>query len=178
MPFSHQDFLNLCYDVSIDSPCVKMKYGAVCVNDAVLGGIVGQGCNGSANPKYLDCGELCGGPGGIRQGVPSGTRLELCHATHAEMRAVISAGHLTRGSRIYIAGYFPDGQKALKDPSLPSENPASGFYCSLCARVMYEAQVKVVISDSVNGPYVQTIDQVWEDSFRLANRTIQEARKV
>jgi deoxycytidylate deaminase len=154
--------LELCYTLAKTSPCVKARVGAVVATDQ----IVGVGVNHSPNPGCDDCANLCAG--GIRQGVKSGTRLELCHAVHAEQWAIHEAGMNARGATLYVASFDENWNKRLKDSSLPLGHPMHGFYCSMCARAVWMAGITRIVTDGVNGIVEFTPEQIWETSYGVA----------
>jgi deoxycytidylate deaminase len=155
--------LDICYTLSNKSNCAKMKFGSIVVDS--IGNLAGVGWNHSPNPACSDCEHLCAG--GIRQGIKSGTRLELCHAVHAEQWAILEAGHKTRGGVIAVAGVNAKGEKHLRDKSLPLGHPNRGFYCSLCARMIWAAGLKGVWVDGVDGPIFETLEEIWASSFAV-----------
>ena len=160
---THDLAIARCYELSKLSPCFKAKFGSVIVNN---GAIVGEGWNHSPNPACQDCEHQCAG--GIRTGVASGTRVELCHAGHAEGWAIICAGIQARGGVIYVAGTDVAGNKFLKDPSLPLGNPRRGFYCTLCIRHIWMAELKLIYVDSVDGIVPETLEEAWATSYGVA----------
>lgn len=163
-------YLDLCYKLALESPCSKAKRGAVVVQPQILGdAIVGRGFNHSPNPEYADCATLCAGK--LRAGIKSGTRVELCYAIHAEQKAIIEAGqYYTRGSTLVVAGYNSDGTEALKDPNLPEGHPMRGFYCSMCARMIWAAGIDYIVCDSVYGiPVLYSPQDIWESSYIVAD---------
>ena len=155
--------IEYCYHLALKSVCVKAKFGSVIIKD---GTILGEGYNGSPNPQTRDCEKLCAGA--LRKGVPSGTRLDLCYATHAEQWAILNAGKKSKGAVVYVAGFLADGTKAKKDFSLRLGNPRAGFYCSFCARIIWSAGCLGVIVDTVDGLRFQTLDQLWRTSYAVA----------
>jgi dCMP deaminase len=161
--FVPEVILDRCYQLAKNSPCVKAKFGAVILREHE---IVGEGWNHSPNPAFQDCEHQCAG--GIRLGIASGTRVELCHAGHAEGWAIAAAGREAQGGLIYVAGTDKDGNKLLKDPSLPLGNPRRGFYCTLCIRHIWMAGLRGIWVNSVNGPLFQTLDEAWETSYSVA----------
>lgn len=160
---SHALLLARCYGLAKNSPCVKAKYGAVIFNDGL---VVAEGWNHSPNPACQDCEHQCAG--GIRAGVPSGTRVELCHAGHAEGWAITAAGGFAKGGIIYVAGFDAAGNKHLKDHSLPLGHPRAGFYCTLCIRHIWMAGLTGIGMDTVNGPEIETLEQAWASSYAVA----------
>jgi len=160
---THTIAIARCYELAAQSPCFKAKFGSVIVNN---GAIVGEGWNHSPNPDYQDCEHLCAG--GIRKGIASGTRVELCHAGHAEGWAITSAGLLARGGLVYVAGFDSKGNHFLKDRTLPLGDPRRGFYCTLCIRHIWMAGLGGIYVDSVQGIILETLQEAWETSYGVA----------
>jgi deoxycytidylate deaminase len=162
-------YLDQCYALAKNSTCVKAKVGAQVrgpygdMSDHLLG----QGFNQSPNPEFADCGKLCAG--GIRCGIKSGTRAELCYAVHAEQYALLQAGSLAKGATIYVASYDDKGEKRLKNAELPLGHPMHGFYCSVCARLIWAAGIARVVTDGVKGPVVLSLNDIWKTSYGVAD---------
>jgi dCMP deaminase len=159
-PEEHHAYLDTCCEYARMSPCAKARVGALVVS---AGQVVGTGYNHSPNPACNDCATMCAG--GIRKGIPSGTRLELCFAVHAEQWAIHEAGPLAKGGTLYVASFDQEWKRRLKDPSLPLGHPMRGFYCSLCARAIWMAGIELVITDSINGIIEHTPEDIWKASF-------------
>ena len=162
--FMKVEHAKTCYQLADLSPCVKAKYGCVIVDPEGI--IVGRGWNRSPNPSFSDCKNLCAG--GIRKGVASGTCIEACYAVHAEQWALLQAGDRAKGATLFVTGYGSDGERRLDDPF--SENVAMrGFYCSMCARLIWAAGIKEVICDSVNGLITYSLDDIWRDAYAVGS---------
>ena len=180
----YQRYIDMCYDIARGSTCSKARFGSVIVSNTwLLDGtiaspprevIVGRGTNHSPNPACEDCASLCAGK--LRLGVKSGTRIELCYAVHAEQWALLEAGPKANGAVIFVTGFDGKWEKNLKkDPTLPEGHPNRGFYCSMCARLMWAAGIKHVVCDSVLGsPVIYTVEDVWNSSYIVAD-SIQKA---
>jgi deoxycytidylate deaminase len=161
-------YLDQCYAIAKRTTCVKAKVGAQVrgpYGDMPMH-LLGEGWNHSPNPSCDDCANLCSG--GIRKGIKSGTRLELCHAVHAEQWAIHQAGIHAKGATIYIASTDGEGNKRLKDPSLPLGDPMHGFYCSMCARAIWMAGITRIVCDGINGLVEFTPEDVWKTSYGVA----------
>lgn len=79
-------FMQICHVVATRSTCMRRKVGALLVKDRR---ILSTGYNGP--PKGLaHCAEL-GGCYREKLGIPSGQRVELCRAVHAEQNAIAQA---------------------------------------------------------------------------------------
>src|SRR5665648_829795 len=78
-------FMQLAFVVAGRSTCLRRQVGAVMVKEKQ---ILSTGYNGSPS-GLLHCDEV----GCLRQslGVPSGERLEICRAVHAEQNALVQA---------------------------------------------------------------------------------------
>lgn len=174
-----QRYIDLCYEYAKLSTCSKARYGAVIMtanenlpyhlqDRSRPERLVSVGWNHSPNPACSDCAVVCAG--GIRQGVKSGTRLELCYAVHAEQYALLQAGGLAKGATLFVAGYDSNWEKTLrKDPTLLPGHPNAGFYCSMCARLMWAAGIKYAVRDTVWGvPIVYSMEDVWESAYAVA----------
>src|SRR5271166_912463 len=171
----YQKYIDMCYEIARDSTCSKARYGAVIVALDFASSsspnrefIVGKGTNHSPNPACEDCAALCAG--GIRAGIKSGTRLELCYAVHAEQWALLQAGPLAKNGTMFVAGLDANWEKMLrKDPSLPPGHPNAGFYCSMCARLMWAAGVKYIVRDTVwDIPIVYSMEEAWASAYAVA----------
>ena len=80
-------YMNIAVQVSLRSTCIRRKVGAVIVKDNE---ILGSGYNGS--PKGLP--NCCDDPTRCyrtKHNIPSGQKLELCYAQHAEINAMFNA---------------------------------------------------------------------------------------
>ena len=161
-------YLDQCYALAKNSPCVKAKVGSQ-VRGAygqMSDHLLGQGWNQPPNPAFLDCAKLCAG--GIRKGVKSGTCAELCYSVHAEQYAIHQAGTLAKGATLYVASFDDKGNKRLKDDTLPLGHPMHGFYCSMCARAVWMAGITRIVTDGVNGIVSFTPDDIWKTSYGVA----------
>lgn len=116
-------FMKIAHIVKERSTCLRRKVGAVLVKDMH---ILSTGYNGA--PKGLP---HCSETGCLREklNIPSGQRHELCRGVHAEQNAIIQAavfGVSTRGSMLYV----------------------TDFPCSICAKIIINAEVKEIVYDS------------------------------
>ncbi len=136
--------------------CSKIKFAAAAMDD--LGAILALGCNHNPRPSEgWSCATDC--VGGIRKGVRSGTCVERCFSVHAEQDALLNAAGCGAVHEIAVAGVLPDG--SLFDNG-------GGFYCTVCARIMAAAGVEYVTIWTGVQPKRLTIQQAWDDSYRLA----------
>lgn len=120
-PTLDEYFLKIAMVVAERSTCLRHHVGAVAVRDKH---ILATGYNGAAS-GLKDCLEL----GCLRQeqGIPSGTRHEVCRGIHAEQNVIIQAslnGVSLEGSTIY-ATHTP---------------------CVLCAKMLVNAKIRRFVS--------------------------------
>jgi dCMP deaminase len=113
-------FMEIAEVVAKRSTCLRRHIGAVIVKDRR---ILATGYNGAPSglPHCLDLGCMRD-----EQGIPSGTRHEICRALHSEQNAIIQAalyGVATRGATLYC-----------------THQP-----CSLCAKTLINAGVTRVV---------------------------------
>ncbi|AQU05504.1 cytidine deaminase [Dehalococcoides mccartyi] len=130
-------FLKIAAVVAERSTCVRHHVGAVAVRDKH---ILSSGYNG-APAGLTDCLEL----GCLRDqnGIPSGTRHEICRAVHAEQNVIIQAslhGTSLEGATVY-ATHTP---------------------CVLCAKMLTNARIKRYVS------YGKYADDSFIDMFKQA----------
>lgn len=114
-------FMNIAVQVSLRSTCIRRKVGALLVKDNK---IVSTGYNGSPTgiPNCSDDSNRCYRSA---HNIPSGEKLELCYAVHAEINAIMNAiksGTDLTGSVIYV----------------------TTFPCSSCAKALIQAGVKKI----------------------------------
>lgn len=138
--------LKIASVVAERSTCLRHHMGAVAVKDRH---ILTTGYNGAA-AGLKDCLEL----GCLRNenGIPSGTRQEICRAIHAEQNVIIQAalhGVSLEGCTIYC-----------------THTP-----CILCAKMLVNAKIKRFVSF---GKYA---DDSFKELFREAGITIDILKK-
>ena len=112
-------YMNIAVQVSLRSTCIRRKVGAVIVKDNE---ILGSGYNGS--PKGLP--NCCDDPTRCyrtKHNIPSGQKLELCYAQHAEINAMFNALCSNRD---------------LRDASIF----VTTFPCSNCAKAIIQSGIK------------------------------------
>ncbi len=94
-PSKDTHFLRHAVIASEMATCVRRKVG--CVLTDALGHIIGIGYNGpSRGLQHCSEGHPCAGAG-----APSGTRLEDCEATHAEMNALLQCRDVDKIKTVY-----------------------------------------------------------------------------
>lgn len=118
----HSYFMDIAVNVAERSTCTRRKVGAVITDNNIL---VSSGYNGAPHgmEHCTDKPSLC-----IRNamGIPSGERLEICRAVHAEQNAIIQAKSLGRnmeGGTIYV----------------------TTFPCVTCAKLIIQSGIKNVV---------------------------------
>lgn len=113
-------YMKLAYVISERSTCIRngRQIGALIVND--MNHIVSSGYNG--NPRSMKHCEEIGCIRDILQ-IPSGTKMEICTAVHAEQNAIIQAGPAALDATIYST-------------ILP---------CNTCAKMIVNAGLKRVV---------------------------------
>lgn len=112
-------YMNIAVQVSLRSTCIRRKVGAVIVKDNE---ILGSGYNGS--PKGLP--NCCDDPTRCyrtQHNIPSGQKLELCYAQHAEINAMFNA--LCSNRDLHDASIF-----------------VTTFPCSNCAKAIIQSGIK------------------------------------
>jgi len=151
---SDKELLERIKGLALKSDCSKIRFGALALT--IDGRIVGEGWNHNPNP-FLNytCSEFC--VGGIRKGVRSGTCVERCYAVHAEQHALIKA--IEKPHEILVAGWLPDN--SLFDNG-------GGFYCTVCSRFMIASGVQIVSVWSKGFRKQLTINECWNDSYKIA----------
>jgi dCMP deaminase len=112
-----ETFFAICNEWALRSTCLRRRYGCVAVRDKT---VLSTGYNGAPRglPHCLDLG--C-----AREYAPSGTKHELCRATHAEQNAVANAARI--GVSLFGATIYTQ--------DVP---------CYLCAKILINAGIKEV----------------------------------
>jgi dCMP deaminase len=115
-------FIKEAVRASKKSPCKKSQRGAVLVKN---GKIISIGYNGAPKDKVCD---PC-----LRENIKDNSRTELCHAIHAEQRAILNAlrkGYDLTDSRLYHI-------KVKNNKTIPTDD----ISCTLCSRLILESGV-------------------------------------
>lgn len=97
-------FINMLENIASRSVCLRRKVGCIIVSPNKT--IIASGYN-SPPAGFKHCEEL-GGCLRQRLNVPSGERVELCRATHAEANAIYTSAKLgisLDGATIYVTNY-------------------------------------------------------------------------
>lgn len=126
------------------STCVRRQVGAVIVRDKR---ILATGYNGAPS-NLAHCGERRGGCIRNAMAIPSGERLDICRALHAEQNAILQAAHFgtsIKGSDIYIS-FQPcfTCAKMLINAGIETIFIADGYPDTLAEDILNEAGVAVV----------------------------------
>ena len=150
-------YLEIAKTVSLRSPCIRRKYGAIIVKDDV---IVSTGYNGTAR-GVVNCFEV----GCIKDvlNLPHGKAYDECPAVHAEENAIINAarsGSSVLGGTLFIAGFDKDG------------NLVEAIPCNRCKRAIINAGIEKVVILKSNGKAkkIDVKDWIKEDSKRYLQR--------
>ena len=102
------------------SSCKKINFAAIIVSNT--GYIIGLGIN-----KPLLSSSCC-----LRTKIKSGTCVETCNAIHAEQAAILNSNNSE--GKLYVLGIKKDGTLLNN----------KRFYCSVCARIIYESNITTV----------------------------------
>lgn len=112
-------YMNIAVQVSLRSTCTRRRVGAVIVKD---NRILSTGYNGAPS-KLPNCSDCKGRCYRSLHNIPSGEKLDLCYAIHAEQNAIMNAlrtGESLEGAVIYI----------------------TTFPCSTCAKLILQTGIK------------------------------------
>lgn len=115
-----------CRHLAEASNCPRRKFGAMLV-DMERDVVIADGYNGA----HRKGGRLCGGESCLREGITTGTRLEV-GCVHAEMNVICNAaayGVATKGKCLIVTG----------EP------------CHMCAKLIYQSGIALVVV--VSGGY-------------------------
>lgn len=128
-PSKEEYYMNIAKAVSLRSPCIRRKYGAIIVKEDV---IVSTGYNGPAR-GVINCFEV----GCLKDevGAPHGSGYDYCIGVHAEENAIINAarsGASVLDGTLYIYGEDPDGRVVEAKP------------CERCRRAIINAGIRRV----------------------------------
>lgn len=132
-----------CFYNALDSPCKKMKFGAVITHrtgerDSKF---VSGECNRTIEPLTFLCEPDC-----VRLRIPSRTDSAVGACGHAEenaLSAVAKMGIPLNECDLYVAGIYPNG--------LPNIKTQNEFTCLYCARQIYNFGVGRVLVPTISG---------------------------
>lgn len=157
-------YLEIAKSVSLRSPCMRRKYGAIIVKDDT---IVATGYNGTAR-GVINCFEV----GCIKDllNLPHGKAYEECPAVHAEENAILNAarsGSSVLDGTLFIAGYDRKG------------NLVEALPCDRCKRAIINAGIKKVIILKSNGKpkKINVSNWIKEDSKKYIKRLKERRRE-
>jgi len=166
--------LSRCFYEAMQSPCKKRHYAARLLSQDgdSIGAVNGWYVNTVKNAPIscTDC---------LREGIESGTRLELCRAFHAEQAVITKAiieGISVSGSTLYVASAAVKGNDNLYERGKWAIRKTPGFYCTVCARTILAVGIRRVVialadKDAPNGwrPYSLTTAEAWDSAYRVAS---------
>ncbi len=151
-PEKDRYYLEIARAVSLRSPCLRVKYGAIIVKSDA---IVSTGYNGPIRGG-VNCYEV----GCLKDvlNLPHGRAYEYCPAVHAEENAIINAartGASVLGGTLYLYGVDAKTGKIVK--SIP---------CDRCKRAIINAGIVavVMIDENSNIERIDVKDWVKEDT--------------
>lgn len=159
-PSKDEYYLEIARAVSLRSPCIRRKFGAIIVREDT---IVSAGYNGPAR-GVVNCLEV----GCIKDelNLPHYSGYELCPAVHAEENCVVNAarhGASVLGGTLYLYGTNPDGSIAEARP------------CDRCKRILINAGIQRVVIKKQDGKIekIDVSDWVREDTELYKKRLIE-----
>ncbi len=141
-------FMNLTHDIASWSTCVRRHVGALIARDKR---IIATGYNGAPAgvTSCLERGECLRD----KLGIASGTRHEVCYATHAEQNALVQAAKLgisVDGATMYV-----------------THRP-----CLICTKLLINAGIKRVVY-AVDYPDELSVDVINESQIELCHLPIE-----
>jgi len=163
-----QILLDRCFQLAKLSNCAKRQFGSVIVPTNSLyteyrdphklfAQIKGYGINHIAG--WDECSSC------LRNGIASGTRMELCRAIHAEQDAILDCfRHHKQLETLKEHSLVVHGR--IGNKRLLKEKPA--FYCTFCVRLMTEVGIGWVIVPTLRGPAALTITEAWNSAYETA----------
>ncbi len=145
-------FMRICHVVATRSTCLRRKVGALLVKDRR---ILTTGYNGP--PQGLQHCEDLGGCYREQNKIPSGQRVELCRAVHAEQNAIVQAA---------VHGVALEGHITCYCTTQP---------CVTCAKMLVNANVTRIVYE---GAYPDELAlQIFEEAgVELCRRPSDEER--
>ena len=138
-------YLDIADAIGRRSTCLHECYGAIIVKDDI---IIATGYSGAPRGRK-NCTDL-GYCRREKYNAPSGERIELCRAVHAEANAIIAAARKDCfGATMYLAarGEYPNTDDVC---------------CAICRRLIINAGIKTVIVRCNSDEYTVTdVDADW-----------------
>jgi len=158
-------YLEIAKAISLRSPCLRRKFGAIIVRDDV---VVSSGYNGPAR-GVVNCFEV----GCIKDelDLPHYSNYDECIGIHAEENSVINAAR--HGASVLGGTLYLYGQKS------EDNSPIEGRPCDRCKRVIVNAGIKEVVTKKSDGSVAKTDVVKWvkEDTEQYLEK-LKEARKT
>jgi len=138
-------YLDIADAIGRRSTCLHESYGAIIVKDDI---IIATGYSGAPRGRK-NCTDL-GYCRREKNNAPSGQRIELCRAVHAEANAIIAAARKDcLGATMYLAA---------KGDQLSTGDVC----CAICRRLIINSGIKTVIVRSNDAEYTVTdVDAEW-----------------
>lgn len=122
-------FIGLAHLVAKRSTCVRREVGCVVVDENYR--IMSTGHNG-VPPKIEHCTDVpCKGAT-----CPSGTGLDLCRATHAEINALLFCGDITKVARVYTT-------------LMPCIQCVKAILTSACVEIIYDTGYNIANDEEI-----------------------------
>lgn len=151
-PEKDRYYLEIAKAVSLRSPCLRVKYGAIIVKNDT---IVSTGYNGPIRGG-VNCYEI--GCAKDLLNLPHGSSYDVCPAVHAEENCIINAarnGATVIGGMLYLYGIDTKTGKVVK--SVP---------CDRCKRAIINAGLVaiIMINDDGSVERLNVADWVEEDT--------------
>ena len=148
-------FLQIAALAATRSTCMRRNVGCVLVRDRY---VLATGYNGvPAKAPH------CADKGCLRQerNIPSGQRMDICRAVHAEANAIISASRERMlNSSLYLSGIdLKDNNNYVKNA-----NP-----CSMCKRMIINAGIEQVFIRDDKDHFRRIAVQEWIDNDESLN---------
>ncbi len=141
-PFFEDGYYRQCFDVAMDSPCQKMKFGCLITH---FQQVIYKGCNETIPELKSLCDPKC-----IRLGITSRTESMPGACGHAEEKGLWEVARMRKfpleECELYIAGFYPNGLPWIKE--------RAEHTCLRCAVQMHYAGIRRI--------HVPVVD-CWED---------------
>lgn len=142
-------YLDIADHVSKRSTCLRIRYGAVIVNNDM---IISTGYNGAPRGS-VNCSDL-GYCERISKNIPHGEKYETCRSVHAEANAIIAAARRDMiGGTIFLSGFSVVDNKIIK-----------AYPCMMCKRMIINAGLQTAICRTEHGKYYIFSVEDWIDT--------------
>ncbi len=147
-PLFESDIYRRCFYNALNSPCQKIKFGAIIVNTSDNRNIIyilelasKEGYNNTLEPLKSLCEPTC-----IRFNIPSRTESMIGACSHAEENILWEAVKMKTSLNLcdlYVAGIYPNGLPYIKNKT--------EFTCLRCAVQIYHSEIRRVFVPVVSG---------------------------